>query len=337
MKNITVHLLLPLLLLSIVNSQHGNFTRRTYIIPTEPSSVSLSSVQCPDSEDNSNVNIMIRCLTLNELINSSPGKHGMFQSREEVVFLSGTHVVDGTKRDHVYSDKTSNLVLRGETNKVTIVCLKQLIFVFARGRYVKVSNLTFINCTTNSSQIMYRNYRYNCTLLYYGLQVSMLIENVEIKIKSQIAIAVYVQGDSTYSTTVMQLAFTNLKSSGGIAITPDPYEFFRVSLTFINIKNSSFNDSYVEIVPHNEFSVTIKNVSFENCNTWSSLIFKGIKYPFLAAEIENLIISKSTSPYVIYANKSCGSWTEKWNLCLFCRSEGEAKGRSSRGYARRDR
>ena len=303
MKNITVHLLLPLLLLSIINSQHGNFTRRTYIIPTEPNSASLSSVQCPDSEDNSNVNIMIRCLTLNELINSSPGKHGMFQSQEEVIFLSGTHVVDGTKRDHVFSRESNNLVLRGESNKVTIVCLKQLTFVFARGRHVKVSNLTFINCTMNSSQIIYRNYRY-CTLLYYGLEVSMLIENVEIKTKSQIAIAVYVQGDSTYSTSVMQLAFKNVKSSSAIAIAPDPYGFFRGYLTYINIKNSSFNDSYVEIVPRNEFVVTIKNVSFENCNTWSSLILRGVRYPFLVAKIENLVISKSTSPYIIYANKT---------------------------------
>jgi hypothetical protein len=151
---------------------------------------------------------------------------------------------------------------------------------------------------------MYRGYQY-CILLFYGLEVRMAIENVEIITKSQVAIAVYVLGDSTYSTSVVQLALTNLKSSSGIVITPDPGKFFRASLTIISIENSSFsNNSYIEIVPFNEFAVTIKNISFRNCNAWSSLIFRGEKYPFLVATIEEVIISKSNSPYVIYANQT---------------------------------
>jgi hypothetical protein len=116
MKIISIHLFLPLLLLAIVNSQNGNFTHHTYIIPTEPTSVSSSSVQCPEDTGNANTT---RCLTLNELTDNPLGRYGIydivFQSREEVVFLSGTHVVNGT--DHyVYSEKSSNLVLRGESN-----------------------------------------------------------------------------------------------------------------------------------------------------------------------------------------------------------------------------
>ena len=136
MKNISIYLLLVLKLLSSIDSQNSNFTWHTYIIPTSV------SVQCP--EDNSNANTT-RCLTLNELIDSPPGRYGTFQSREEVIFLSGTHVVNGTERDYVYSDESSNLVLRGESNKVTIVCLKPFTFRFVQGRYVKVSNMTLIN------------------------------------------------------------------------------------------------------------------------------------------------------------------------------------------------
>ena len=102
MKNISIYYLLLLLkLLSSIDCQNSNFTWRTYITPTSV------SVQCP--EDNSNANTT-RCLTLNELIDSPPGRYGTFQSQEEVVFLSGTHVVNGTERDYVYSEESSNLV-----------------------------------------------------------------------------------------------------------------------------------------------------------------------------------------------------------------------------------
>ena len=308
MKNIRIYSLLFLLLVSIVNSQNGNFTRHTYIIPTESTSVSSSSVQCP--KDNSNAN-MIRCLTLNELIDSPLGEHGTFQSREEVIFLSGTHVVDGTKRDHVFSRESSNLVLRGESNKVTIVCLKWFAFVSGEGRYVKVSNLTFINCTMNSSQpITYEGFSYCCyyTLLYIALEGRMIIENVEITSKSKVSIAVYVKGHGFSFFADVQLAFTNLKSSSGVSIGPfDPYGARR---TVISIENSSFNESYVEIVLFGSFyncevNVTVKNVSFKNYNgtTWSSLIFRGNTCPFVV-KMEEVVVSKSISPYVIYANQT---------------------------------
>ena len=185
MKNISIHLLLLLELLSSINSQ-----RHTYIIPTEPTSV---SVQCPEDDHNANIT---RCLTLNELIDSPLGEHGTFRNQEEVVFLSGVHIVNGTENVYESSEESSNLVLRGESNEVTIVCLKPFTFVFAQSRYIKVSNLTLINCAMNK-EIWYKANQYWCnyTLLYIGLKGSMIIENVLITTKSRVAIAVYVEFD----------------------------------------------------------------------------------------------------------------------------------------------
>ena len=170
-----------------------------------------------------------------------------------------------------------------------------------------MSNLTLINCDSavNGSQIRYKRYWYCCnhTLLYIGLEGSMLIENVEIASKSGVAIAVYVKGNSEIiPASPVQLAFTNLKSSSGIFV--GPYDFFIAHRTVISIQNSSFNDSYIEIMPSDglfsEFDVTIKNVSFTSYNgtTLSSMIFRGNKRPFVV-KIEEVVISKSMSPYVI--------------------------------------
>ena len=314
MKNISIYLLLLLKLLSSIDSQYDSFIRHTYIIPTEPISVSSSSVQCPN--DNSNVNTT-RCLTLNELIDSPPGRHGMFQSQEEVIFLSGTHVVDGTERDYVYSERSSNLVLRGESNEVTIICLKPFTFMFSRGRYVKVSNLTLINCAMNK-EIRYETERYCCnfTLLFINSKGSMIIENVQITSKGRVAIAVYVAVElgATGTEPTLQLAFTKLKLSSGIIIAPY-WHFYHIypTVASISIENSSFIDLYIEVtdihraddpLSRNKFVVTIKNVSFENYNTWSSLIFRGRNNSFLVVKLEDVVISKSMSPYVIHANQT---------------------------------
>ena len=195
--NIVMNSLSLFLLLFVTNTNsqelRGNFTQHTYIVPTDPPSVSELYV-CP--EDSSN---KTRCLTLNELTDSLPGRYGMFESREEVVFLSGKHVVDA-EGGYVYSGHASNLVLRGESKSVTIVCLNEFSFCFSQGRYVKVLNLTFVNCSMNSFRpIIYRRQMYCChTLLFIELEGSMVIENVQIINDSGVAIAVYVKGDSTF-------------------------------------------------------------------------------------------------------------------------------------------
>ena len=256
-------------------------------------------------------------MTLNELIDSPPGRHGMFQRQEEVVFLSGTHVVNGTERGYVYSDEASNLVLRGESNNVTVVCLKDLSFVFALDKYVKVSNLTLVNCSMNTSKVLrYKNYWYCCnhTLLFIGLEVSMTIENVQIVSNSRVGIAVYVKGDSSFFMESAQLTFTSLKLSSGMLIAP--YNFLITQRISIKVENSSFNDSCIEIQTSDngfsvvKFNITIKKVSFKNYNAWSSLILRGKKHSFVVT-IEELDIIESKSPYVIYANQTTVIFTGK--------------------------
>ena len=308
MKTVSIYSLLLLLSLSITAGQDGNFTQHTYIIPTEPASAS-SSV-CPGESNRT------RCLTLNELIDSPPGRYGMFQNQEEVVFLSGTHVVNGTQNDSVYSEQASNLVLRGESNDVTIICFNWFSLAFARNNYVQVSNLTLINCHMNSSQVViYKEYQYCCnhTFLFIGVEGSMILENVQLRTNSmQAGIAVYVKGDSFNFMAPVQLTFTNLKLSSGIFIAS--YNFYIAHQTIIKIENSSFNDSYIEIQAGDNlisnFDVTIKNISFKNYNAWSSLVFRGENCPFVV-KIEELDISDSKSPYIVYANKTKVIFTGK--------------------------
>ena len=232
-----------------------------------------------------------------------------FQRQEEVIFLSGAHIVNGTKNNYVYSEEASNLVLRGESSNVTIICLKGFSFGFASNMYTKVSNLTLVNCSMGSSQgITYKGYWYCCnlTFLFIGLEGSMILENIQTISNSRVDIAVYVKGDSLYTASV-QLTFTNLKLSSGILITP--YNMFIAHRVVIEITNSSFSDSYIKIVQGNnflrEFNVTIKNVSFESSSAWSSLIFRGIEWqcPFVV-KIKGLDISRSMSPYIILANQT---------------------------------
>jgi hypothetical protein len=164
----------------------------------------------------------------------------------------------------------------------------------------------------NSQKIWYETHPYCCnyTFLSIGLEGSMIIENVEISSKSQVAIAVYVKGEFSFTPKSVQLAFTNLKSSSGISIVPYIFNFFIAGRTVISIENSSFNDSYIGIVSgdniiYSNFDVTIKNVSFKNYNgtAWSSLIFRGSKRPFVV-KIKEVVISKSKSRYVIYADQT---------------------------------
>ena len=309
MKIFSIHsLLLFLLQSSITSGQNGNFTQHTYIIPTEPASAS-SSV-CPGNSNGT------RCLTLNELTDSAPGKHGMFQRQEEVIFLSGMHVVNGTEGKVLFSDETSNLVLRGESKNVTIVCLEGSNFAFANAQneYIRVSDLTLINCSMNCPQtIIYKQHNYYCniTFLFIGLEGSMIFENIQIKASDSqiIGIAVYVKGDvATYSPTSVLL--TNVKLSCGVLIAP--YYLFLAHQTTIEIKNSIFNDSYIEILAGegflSAFDVMIKNISFRNYNAWSSLIFRGTDRPFRIA-IESLDVSDSKSPYTMYANRTILTFT----------------------------
>ena len=95
--------------LSVIIGQHDSYTHQTYVIPTEPASELASP--CPDK------NNVTQCLTLNELIDRIPGEYGVFQSQEEVIFLSGIHVVNGTERNHLFAHRNRDLFLRGESKQ----------------------------------------------------------------------------------------------------------------------------------------------------------------------------------------------------------------------------
>ena len=86
--------------------------------------------------------------------------------------------------------------------------------------------------------------------------------------------------------TVMVKVAINIKLSAGLLIAP--YNIYRASRSVIEITNSSFHDSSIEIrarengVNANDIAVMIKNTSFMNCSHWSTLTFRGINHPFLS-------------------------------------------------------
>ena len=113
-------------------------SRTTYII--------ISTSEVPNCPDNAN-----RCLTLVELIASVPQGQSAFQSREEVIFQLGVHIVNGTDGTNLTAVSVGNLTIRGdsETSNVNITCLLQFNFVFKKVDTVSIYNMIFNNCTSD--------------------------------------------------------------------------------------------------------------------------------------------------------------------------------------------
>lgn len=171
--SMTIYLLL---LFSIADCQGVNFTQHTYIIPTD--TVAPIPAICLENSNET------QCVTLNELIDSAPGWHGLLEKQEKFIFLSGVHVVNGTATSLLSTNQATNLMLSGESNNVTIVCLKEFTFIFVRDQYVKVSNLTLVNCCMGHSQVIrYSDGEYCCnfTFLFIGLVGSIILENIQIR------------------------------------------------------------------------------------------------------------------------------------------------------------
>ena len=85
-----------------------------------------------------------RCLTFNELINSVPRGQSTFQS-QEVILLSGVHVVNGTERQDLTVSHIGDLTMRGESNNVTIVCMEGLL-LYLHVPGIKLTYLTLQDC-----------------------------------------------------------------------------------------------------------------------------------------------------------------------------------------------
>ena len=169
--------------------------------------------------DESNVT---QCVTLNDLIDRDLGRYGMFQIQEKVIFLSGIHVINGTDRKYLFAEKNRDLLLRGESNNVTITCREEFLFWFVQVARIKISNLTLQNCSMNGN-VTHQKPVYCCnhTFLFVGLKSEVTLNNIQLTRNSKCGIAVYLKGDVTSSRANIQI--TSTKLSTGICIAPYVY------------------------------------------------------------------------------------------------------------------
>ena len=300
MQSSGISLMLLTLATFVAAGQYGNYTHQTYIIPTEPASELAS--HCPSNRT--------QCLTLNDLIDSSPGKHGMFQLQEEVIFLSGIHVVDETRRKYLSAIQIRDLLLRGETNNVTITCRKEFHLRFVQAARIQISNLTLHNCSMNGN-ITHSRSVYCCdfTLLFIGLEGDMTLDNIQLTSDSKHGVAIYLKASwGDYTATHMHVQLINVKLSAGIFIASHNIYLLKI-VSLIEISNSSFNGSCIEVqASTNVFSaeildVMVKNTSFGNCSHWPALTFRGADRP-LSVTLHDVNVSDNRSPYVMYANQT---------------------------------
>ena len=288
---------------------NDNYTHQTYVIPTEPASEVAS--RCPDNSNKT------RCLTLNELIVSVPKRRSVFQSKEEVIFQPGVHIVNGTERTYLLAFRTRKLLMRGETNNVTIICWEEFNFAFVQAAHVIVSNLTLHNCSMNGG-MRYSRVLYCCkhTFLFIGLEGNVILDSIQITSDSNRSIAVHLKGDSTTLHASVHVQLTNLRLSTGILIAP--YNIYIARRSVIEITNSSFSDSCIEIQGssglYSELDIMIKNTSFKSCSScWSVLIFRGANRRF-SVTLHNVNVSDSRSPYVMYADQTTIHFQGNFNL-----------------------
>ena len=120
------------------------FTRYTYVISTEPSSVPAAA--CSEQHTT-------HCLTLNELIvgasnlNETAVKQDANCVKKEFVFQSGSHIVKGNEKHFLLFENTRSITIRGQPNVTIINCLDDFCFVFRNVTSVKIYNVHVQNCS----------------------------------------------------------------------------------------------------------------------------------------------------------------------------------------------
>ena len=257
---------------------------KTYVISSELSSMEAPHSSCPDD--------VIQCLTLNELTDSVPQA---FQS-QEVVFESGVHVVNETKRQNLTFSHVRNLTMRGESSNVTITCLLDFHVVFEHVANIRISNLTFCSCMSNILYYDQHTWNYNVTLLFTNI-IHIQLDSIQLISDSNDSIAIHTGGG--------HIILTNSRIEyGGMFVG-----FYDLDKSTVEISNSWFITSCVEFktVPTNTSEVVtniaIKNTTFEDeCikhHCWSVLSFNRA----LNVTLVDVNILNSTPSFLMYVKQ----------------------------------
>ena len=228
------------------------------------------------------------------------------QSREEIIFQSGLHIVHGI---NAYGYNISSLkitriplTMRGESNNVTILCLEQFFFEFMESYRINISNIIFRNCVAHSSN--------NYTLVFNKLAGNVLLNCIQINNSFGAGISVYVMG-YIISGFEVQVNLTNsMISTSKNAIYVDDH-FLRLDATIaVYIDNTYFLQSCLTFYHMDrngvrfDYNVVLKNISVENSICWSALSFRGSNDVKINLILQDVRITNNRSPILMYVNKT---------------------------------
>ena len=277
----------------ILGVASGQTVRQTYILATHPSS-ELASF-CPDENNDT------RCLTLEQLIVNATSVL-YFTDDSEIIFQSGLHVISGLRSNNltVYGE-TGSMVVRGETDNVTIHCQQRFNFLFKESGNINMSNITFNNCT-GYNQSTY-------TVVYYKQIGNLTLDRIQIINKDGAGIAVYMMGDSFNPFRFpVQTNLTNSKiSTGSIGVYVGYYYLFYGLGGEVYIDNTSFSGSCLEFKgkyfnpARLHYDILLKNVTIEKSACLTVLALRGSNVKIVLEEVR---MADNRSPYLIHANES---------------------------------
>ena len=276
----------------------GNFTRRICVIPTEPAS---SCSSCPNSLTG-NGTYDTRCLTLNELSVSRA-----LRSQEEVIFLTGTHVVNGSAGQNLQISDVDGLSIRGESDKVEIICLKEFVFRFTECYRINISNIIFKNCMGLNSN--------KDTLLFLQQKSSIVLNLIQIISQHGGGVGVYMSGDLSNPNSPLLVSLINSKLfTFRMGFYVGYSSFLWGEHNGVYVENTSFiytcllfsaqtdNIKYY----YGDYNITLRNITIEKCTCRSALMFLGArdinKFNVVLQDVnmrDNIL-----SPNIIYANQA---------------------------------
>ena len=288
-----------LLSASILTCAGLYYSRLTCVIPTITAGLSTPIRNCPNGAS--------RSLMLNELVGTHRGQ--LFSANEDVVFLTGKHMVNGTPIPFLFANGVRNLRLRGQKD-VTIVCKDDFFFNFDQvNGDLTVLNLQFENCTGNSGQ-------YKTTLFVRTNSARVTFDNIRIMSEGGVGIVLFPEGSDSYIVNLRN----SFLSTGGVGLHSEGYISIQNEhlgyhpTTELQVHNTTFHTSCLEFRTK-YVSYIIRNTSFIECKCSPLLSFHGMTN----VTLRNVRICENKSPYLMYADNTIVILE---GYCVFCNNAG---------------
>ena len=260
-------------------------TVTTYVLPTEGPEHSMSPC---DHNTTTYHNHECFNITLNKLVDFNYD-HSITYYNFEVIFLSGTHIINDTRSYHLLLNHPRRINFIGDEN-VTIICEKELYFKFVDVEQINMSNVHFKNClgkhnSDDHTLNFWCSKKHACVISLNKVQITnengkgIVVQFTETGNYRQS----FTLGNSTISTR-----------DTGVLILADlilPYE--------VKIAGVSFNGSCLMITGAKN-SIHIQNTSFTGCSC-SPVISVDTINKQSGLILDNVTIKDSRSQYLIHS------------------------------------